>query len=250
MKNTKHYIFLSIVVLSATISMGVNYLYPTDSPEILSTRFNPKKVNISLFWKNSKGEIYKNIEGLKSDLDGQKNQLKFSMNAGMFDEKLQPTGLYVENGKKIKPLNTKVIKPIKGKFIPNFYLQPNGVFYITTDKNAGICKTADFPKKNKIKFATQSGPMLLIDGKINKLFSSNSTNYNIRNGVGILPNNEVVFAISKNEVNFYDFAKYFKELGCSNALYLDGFVSKAFIPEQGIRQMNGQLGVLIGVTEK
>jgi uncharacterized protein YigE (DUF2233 family) len=92
--------------------------------------------------------------------------------------------------------------------------------------------------------------MLVIDGEINKVFDSNSRHYYIRNGVGILPNNELVFAISTNKVSFYDFARHFKEQGCSNALFLDGYVSKAFIPKEGIEQMCGELGVLIGVTEK
>jgi uncharacterized protein YigE (DUF2233 family) len=92
--------------------------------------------------------------------------------------------------------------------------------------------------------------MLLIDGRINPIFSENSNNTYIRNGVGILPNNELIFAISKNKVTFFDFANYFKEQGCTNALYLDGYVSKAYMPKQGVEQLDGQLGVLIGITEK
>jgi uncharacterized protein YigE (DUF2233 family) len=167
----------------------------------------------------------------------------------MFDKEMQPIGLYIEDEKIIKPLNTKVIRPQNNRTIPNFYLDPNGVFYITSEKEAGICKTTSMPPK-KIKFATQSGPMLIIDGEINKIFNPNSKNYNIRNGVGILPNNELVFAISKNEVSFYDFAAYFKDIGCLNALFLDGYVSKAYMPDSRISQLDGQLGVLIGITEK
>ena len=73
---------------------------------------------------------------------------------------------------------------------------------------------------------------------------------NIRNGVGILPNNNVVFAISKTEINFYDFAEYFQQLGCKNALYLDGFVSRMYLPEKNWTQTDGNFGVLIGVTKK
>lgn len=53
--------------------------------------------------------------------------------------------------------------------------------------------------------------MLVIDGKINTIFESNSKNYKIRNDVGIRPNNELVFSISKNKVTFYALAKYFKD---------------------------------------
>jgi len=91
--------------------------------------------------------------------------------------------------------------------------------------------------------------MLVIDGEIHAAFKENSTNLNIRNGVGILPNNQIVFVISKKEINFYDFAAYFKKLGCINALYLDGFVSRTYLPEKKWNQIDGDFGVIIGVTE-
>ncbi|MDB5278563.1 MAG: hypothetical protein JWR61_3518 [Ferruginibacter sp.] len=66
-------------------------------------------------------------------------------------------------------------------------MQPNGVFYLSTDNIAVICKTQVFKNNGKIKYATQSGPMLVYDGEINKVFKAGSGNVNIRNGVGILP---------------------------------------------------------------
>ncbi|MCS3799668.1 phosphodiester glycosidase family protein [Niastella sp. OAS944] len=131
----------------------------------------------------------------------------------------------------------------------NFYLQPNGVFYITTDNKAVICKTSDFKKSSKTKYATQSGPLLIVDGAINSVFTKGSSNTNVRNGVGILPNGEVVFAMSKDNVNFYDFAKYFQDMGCKYALYLDGFVSRTYCPEKNWTQTDGDFGVIIGVTK-
>jgi len=90
--------------------------------------------------------------------------------------------------------------------------------------------------------------MLVIDGQIHSAFKEGSTNLNIRNGVGILPNNKMIFAMSKKEVNFYDFANYFKNLGCKNALYLDGLISRTYLPAQNWTQTDGNFGVLIGVT--
>jgi uncharacterized protein YigE (DUF2233 family) len=132
----------------------------------------------------------------------------------------------------------------------NFYLKPNGVFYITTDNRAFVCTTPEFVNRKNIKYATQSGPMLVVDGKLHPAFTEGSTNLNIRSGVGVLPNNKIVFAISKTEINFYDFAKYFQNLGCKNALYLDGFVARAYLPEKNWMQLDGNFGVMIGVTEK
>ena len=99
-----------------------------------------------------------------------------------------------------------------------------------------------------MKWATQSGPMLVIDGAIHSAFKKGSINVNIRNGVGILPDNKIVFAISKEEINFYDFAEYFKNLGCKNALYLDGFVSRMYLPEKNLSATDGAFGVIIGVS--
>lgn len=244
---------LYTLIVAGTIVTIASYLFYNEyfpgPAKITSIKVNPDSVNISFYWK-SNGEHIKNISKLKAVLENQNSKLIFASNGGMFDKNLSPIGLFVENGQLIKPLNTKVFSSKKKGTIPNFYLEPNGVFYITQEGKAVVCKTTAYPKVSNIKFATQSGPMLVIDGEINKIFDSNSHNFNIRNGVGILPNNELVFAISLNKVSFYDFAQYFKKQGCSNALFLDGYVSKAFIPKQGIEQKDGELGVLIGITEK
>ncbi|MBP6659490.1 MAG: phosphodiester glycosidase family protein, partial [Chitinophagales bacterium] len=76
-----------------------------------------------------------------------------------------------------------------------------------------------------------------------------STKLNIRNGVGILQNGNPIFVMSKQEVSFYDFAKYFKKIGCENALYLDGFVSRTYLPEKNWIQTDGNFGVIIGVAK-
>jgi uncharacterized protein YigE (DUF2233 family) len=152
-----------------------------------------------------------------------------------------PLGLFIQEGKTLARINTRTASG-------NFYMQPNGVFYISNEKKAEICKTSDFAGNRNVRFATQSGPMLVVDGEINSLFQSGSINLNIRNGVGILPNNDVIFAISKEEINFYDFAKFFKDMGCKNALFLDGFVSKMYLPEKGLVDIEGEFGVLIGVV--
>lgn len=121
-------------------------------------------------------------------------------------------------------------------------------FHSHDHKQTVICKTNDFSSVRNVRFATQSGPMLVVEGKINSTFLASSKNLNIRNGVGILPNNEVIFAISTVGVNFYDFAKYFKDKGCKNALYFDGCVSRMYCPEKGWKSAVGDFGVMIGVT--
>ena len=250
MKNKVKISLLLILSIIIVITYSTYIRYFPGPAEIVSIRLNPERVNISIYWKQPDGKLFGNIEKLKMVIENQNKKLIFATNGGMYDKKQRPIGLYLENGKKISTLNIKEIKPDKNGNTPNFYLKPNGVFYVTFNNKVGICKTSLFQQDSLTKFATQSGPMLLTDGIINPIFSQNSNNLNIRNGVGILPNNELVFAISKNRVTFYDFANYFKKKGCINALFLDGYVSKAYMPKQGIEQLDGELGVLIGITEK
>jgi uncharacterized protein YigE (DUF2233 family) len=78
---------------------------------------------------------------------------------------------------------------------------------------------------------------------------------NLRNGVGIISKNTkskiVVLAISDSKVNFYDFALLFKEiLGCENALYLDGAISKMYIKGDPINKLDGELGPKLIVIKK
>ena len=105
--------------------------------------------------------------------------------------------------------------------------QPNGVFCLDARRRASIRRTADFSLDETVEFATQSGPMLLVDSSIDPGFTRNSPNLYVRSGVGLLPDGKVLFAISKDEMNFYDFASFFRNRGCRDALYLDGFVSQA-----------------------
>lgn len=202
-----------------------------------------KKQDLRLYWKNNKGENFGSIENLKLWLEKNKLTLKFAMNGGMYKKGNSPQGLYIEKQKVLVALDTL-------KAAGNFYLKPNGVFYLTTKRVATICKTDDFRNNNTIAYATQSGPMLVIDGKIHPDFNKGSGNLNIRNGVGILPDGKVVFVLSKKEINFYDFANYFKSLGCKNALYLDGFVSRAYAPSENWIQTDGNFGALFAVIEK
>ncbi|MFH6963523.1 phosphodiester glycosidase family protein [Flavobacterium plurextorum] len=202
-----------------------------------------KKQDLRLFWKNENGEKIKSIQNLKDWIEKQNLVLDFAMNAGMYNKENSPQGLYIEKQKTLGALDTT-------SDVGNFYLKPNGVFYLTTGNVPAICKTEQFKNNTTIKYATQSGPMLIIDGKIHPEFKEGSSNLNIRNGVGILPNGNVVFVLSKNEINFYDFAAYFKSLGCRNALYLDGFVSRAYVPSEKWIQIDGNFGVLFAVVRK
>ncbi|MCL9806568.1 phosphodiester glycosidase family protein [Flavobacterium amniphilum] len=230
------------LILIATVSVGFFIQSEKEDNRFVSYTVNPKKQNLAFFWKTKTGENYQNAGNLKTWLKKQNNELLFATNGGMYKKDHSPQGLYIENKTEKSKIDTA-----SGN--GNFYLKPNGIFYITTGKSAKICTTEDFINNGKVNYATQSGPMLVINGEIHSAFKENSTNLNIRNGVGILPNNEILFAMSKKEINFYDFAAYFKKMGCKNALYLDGFVSRTYLPEKNWVQTDGDFGVIIGVTK-
>lgn len=229
---------LAVIIVFAGIVVNAK-IYADDS--FLTYKVDLKKQDLKLYWKNDKGQNIGSIQNLKIWLEGENKTLDFAMNAGMYKKDNSPQGLYIEKQKVLVPLDTT-------KAAGNFYLKPNGVFYFTKKKTAVICTTQDFRNNEKIEYATQSGPMLLIDGQIHPEFKKGSANVNIRNGVGILPDGKIIFVLSKKEINFYDFANYFKSLGCRNALYLDGFVSRAFIPSENWIQTDGNFGVLFAVT--
>lgn len=237
-----HNIFISAIsalLLAGLLSFSATEFSSDD--RIVSYTVDTKSQDIQFYWKDDSGKILKSIQNLKTYVEGKHLKLLFAMNGGMYKQDNSPLGLFIQQRKKLASLNT-----FSGD--GNFYLKPNGVFYITTDNTSVVCTTENFVADGKIKYATQSGPMLVIDGEIHSAFKQGSTNLNIRNGVGILPDGKVVFAISKTEINFYDFASYFKGLGCKSALYLDGFVSRMYLPGQNWMQTDGNFGVMIGVT--
>jgi uncharacterized protein YigE (DUF2233 family) len=235
-------ILLSIFLIVSTIGIilfAKNRKLTDD--RFVTYEISLKEHELKFYFKDEKQRNFKSILNLKQWLEKKNKKLTFAMNGGMYMPDNSPQGLFIENGNLIKEIDTS-------SGTGNFYLKPNGIFYVTTNQEPKICRTENFKHNKNVLFATQSGPMLLIDGQIHNVFKKGSVNLNIRNGVGILPNNQVVFAMSKKEINFYDFAKYFQSLGCKNALYLDGLVSRTYLPEKNWNQVDGNFGVIIGAT--
>ena len=164
------------------------------------------------------------------------------MNAGMFKEDQSPVGLYVERGQKLHGADTRA-------GVTNFHMKPNGVFWIG-DGAAGVMETSRYlAAPPAARYATQSGPMLIVDGKIHPRIQPNGTSVKIRNGVGISNSGAVVFAIAEQPVTFDAFARLFRDgLGCRNALFLDGSVSSLYAPELARDDELGPLGPIVGVV--
>ncbi|MGB8818654.1 MAG: phosphodiester glycosidase family protein [Rhizobiaceae bacterium] len=166
----------------------------------------------------------------------------FAMNAGMYHEDLSPVGLYVEGGRQIAPLN---VADATG----NFYMKPNGVFGVTPDGKPFVIGTDVYAlAKMPVAYATQSGPMLVIDGAVHPRFEPDGESRFTRNGAGIDDQGRAVFAISRAPVSFGAFARLFKDrLNCKNALYFDGFVSAFSDGESTIEGSGQPAGPIVSV---
>ena len=201
--------------------------------------------DLRLYLRDATGRPYATFAQLAAALAQTKETLLFAMNAGMFEEDLSPVGLFVESGQQRKAANTR-----DGP--GNFHMKPNGIFYFGP-RGAGVMETHAFIDAHlHPAFATQSGPMLVIDGAIHPKLQPDGTSAKIRNGVGVRDHGRtIVFAISRDAVSFYRFASLFRDtLRCDNALFLDGTISSLYAPALGRTTQFLPVGPMIGLTEK
>jgi uncharacterized protein YigE (DUF2233 family) len=203
------------------------------------------KHTVRLYWKRSDGTPYTYLSGLPRALKQEAGGLLFATNAGMFDPALKPVGLYVEQGRELVHINTR-------SGYGNFHMKPNGIFYIAAGR-AAVAETQTFLKQRpQADLATQSGPMLVINGRLHPRFDWGSTSLKARNGVGVRADGKVIFAISQGEVSFDAFARLFRDgLNCPNALFLDGgSASNLYAPSLNSHGNILSLGPMLAVFER
>ncbi|CUH60674.1 phosphodiester glycosidase family protein [Thalassobacter stenotrophicus] len=194
---------------------------------------------VELFLRDEAGDILGAFSSVKSRVDG---TVVMAMNAGMYHDDRRPVGLYIEDGIQEAPIVTRAGPG-------NFGLLPNGVFCLRADRSDVIESRAFAANPPACTDATQSGPMLVIDGALHPRFLPDSTSRNIRNGVGTSADGQrVVFAISDDAVTFHEFGTLFRDtLGLPNALYFDGRISRLYAPAVGRNDFGLPLGPIVAV---
>ncbi|HVV34138.1 MAG TPA: phosphodiester glycosidase family protein [Vitreimonas sp.] len=191
------------------------------------------------------GAPLRNFRALEAFLGADAARVRFAMNAGMFDARGEPIGLYVENGSQQHRLNL-------ANGPGNFHLKPNGVFWQEADGAVHVATTEAFAAREATpKYATQSGPMLVIDGALHPRFAPDGDSHYIRNGVGVRDAHTAYFVISRDEVSFGRFARFFRDgLNCRNALFLDGHVSSLWAPQLNRQDRGPALGPMVVVLNR
>ncbi len=199
--------------------------------------------DLRLFHSAVGGKLYGGFDQINDSLAHENWRLGFAMNAGMYHPDRTPVGLFTEFGEQKTPL-------ADGGTYGNFGLKPNGVFCFSKQSFAVIETNAFRAAKPYCKFATQSGPMLVIDGALHPRFLIDATTQYIRNGVGVTADGtRAIFVISDNRVTFHEFGSLFRDhFKTPNALYFDGKVSRLYAPDLDRHDTGFPLGVMVGTV--
>lgn len=206
---------------------------------------DPARHSIAMALAGESGAPYRSLKTYGEGLGKGSASIAFAVNGGMFDGEGRPVGYYVENGERLKQLN-------RNDGPGNFHMKPGGVFF-GSDSAWQIRTADDFYTKvsDRPQFGTQSGPMLLIDGKLHPEISEDGPSKAIRNGVGIDTHGKAHFVISEAPVSFGLIARYFRDqVKAQNALYLDGTVSALWDPASKRLDSGAPLGPLIVVSNR
>lgn len=212
---------------------------------VICTLDAAQEPHLKLWLKDSDGRTLGDFSGVRRSLAGDE-VLAFAMNAGMYHADYSPVGLFVSDGAQ----EQDIVTTGGGG---NFGMLPNGVFCAGGTRPYQVVESRAFAKAQpQCRLATQSGPMLVIQGALHPRFLVDSDSRYIRNGVGVSADGQTVwFAISDRAVTFHEFGRLFRDgLGARDALYFDGSISRLYAPALNRADFGRRLGPIIGYTEK
>lgn len=231
-------IWIAISLGSPSLAGGCEDISFEDSSYTVCVA-DPAVETIRVHLNGADGTLLGSFRNLEADLE---ETPLWAMNAGMYHDDRSPVGLYIEDGEEIAPIVTR-----EGP--GNFGLLPNGVLCLAS-RRARIYESRRFADDlPDCTYATQSGPMLVIDGALHPRFLENSDSLFRRNGVGVTNDGKLIAAISNERVNFHSFARLFRDvLNTPNALFLDGNISRLQAPNLGREDLGFQMGPILSVT--
>jgi uncharacterized protein YigE (DUF2233 family) len=216
-----------------------------EGSRFLVCAFDVERQELRLASRDAEGDYLRSFDRLEAFLGRDARRVRFAMNAGMFNSAGAPIGLYVARGDE-----QHVLRLTEGP--GNFHLKPNGVFWIDGAGLVHIDTSDAFAQAAPPAYwATQSGPMLVIDGRMHPRFAEDGDSRLMRNGVGVRDDHTAFFVISSGFVSFGRFARFFRdELQCDDALFLDGTVSSLWAPALDRRDEDHALGPMVVVLER
>lgn len=161
------------------------------------------------------------LKNASADQFAEHSKALISINGGFFDHNFNPLGLRINNNKLENPLKR---------------ISWWGIFYIKNNR-AYISNVSHFNPDKAIDFAVQSGPRLLIKGRIPPLKIGVAD----RTALGITLDGKVIILVSTNAaMTTSDLAELMKAppLSCTDALNLDGGSSSQLFAHLGSFQLN------------
>lgn len=201
---------------------------------------DPARDTLRLFLRDAEGDVLGTFDNLAAAAEPA--TVAWAMNGGMYHTDRRPVGLYIEDGVELAPIVTR-----EGP--GNFGLLPNGVLCLAGGRASVVESRRFATERPDCTFATQSGPMLVIDGALHPRFLEDSDSLNVRNGVGVTSSGLLIAAISNEPVNFHRFGRFFRDvLKTPNALFLDGTISRLYAPELNRHDFGFPMGPMLGVV--
>ena len=239
------YILAVVLVFCAQMALAVDCknIEFDDAPYTLCT-VDLATEDLRLFLYDDAGDVHGHFSSINKTLEATNQRLGFAMNAGMYHDDRAPVGHYVEAGQEL-------MRVIPNAGPGNFGLLPNGILCLRPGR-ADVFETLNFiDAAPSCEYATQSGPMLVIDGALHPRFLVDSDSRFIRNGVGTSKDGKTaIFAISRRPVNFHSFGRLYRDhLKINQALYFDGNISRLHAPELGRSDPGFRLGPIVGTVE-
>ena len=239
-----HFPFLFFLVWMQALATAVPEIREIDGVKYHVLFTAPR--NLRMVWKGRDGQPLRLFSAAAQHLESEGFRVLTLMNGGIFEPGGIPSGLVVIDGKEERPVNRA-----EGK--GNFFLQPNGVFFIG-NRGAGVRRTDEWPPADvSVSLAVQSGPLLLRADQIHPEFKAASENRLHRNGIGVDKVGRVVLLMTDGNSakfpNLHEFALAFRQLGCADALFLDGDISQMRSGED-MRRLSNRFGSIIAVVEK